>query len=128
MSYYIARIVDLPFEAVPDKLPSILKTKGFGILTEIDVKETLKRKLDVSFRKYKILGTCPPPFAFKALQAEPTIGTMLPCNIIGQETDDAQTEVAAVDPIASMQAVQNPDLGDVALEVQGKLQRVIDAL
>jgi uncharacterized protein (DUF302 family) len=98
---------------------------GFGILTEIDVKETLKKKLDVDFRKYKILGACNPPFAYQSLQAEDKIGLMLPCNVIVQETSDGMVEISAIDPIASMQAVDNPALGEIATQVRAKLQNVI---
>ena len=105
-----------------------LKKEGFGILTEIDVKATMKKKLDVDFRPYKILGACNPSFAYKALQEDDKIGTMLPCNVIVQEITPGRVEVAAVDPIASMQAIQNPALEEVAKEVQGKLKRVISNL
>ena len=105
-----------------------LKTEGFGILTEIDLKATLKKKIDVDFYNYKILGACHPQFAYKALQAEDKIGAMLPCNVIVQEKVQGQIEISAVDPIASMQSVQNKDLGALANEIQGKLRRCIDAL
>jgi uncharacterized protein (DUF302 family) len=103
-----------------------LKKEGFGILTDIDVKATLKKKLDVEFRKYRILGACNPPFAYKALQAEDKIGTMLPCNVIVQEISDGQVEVTAIDPLASMQAVENPALKEIAAEISNKLKTVID--
>ena len=128
MSYYFTKVVDLSFEDALQRTTEELKKEGFGILTEIDVKATLKKKLDVDFRQYKILGACNPPFAYKALQNERMIGTMLPCNVIVQETDDGKTEVSAIDPIASMQAVDNPALGAVAFEVQGKLKKVIESL
>ena len=102
-----------------------LKKEGFGILTEIDVKKTLKKKLDVDFKRYKILGACNPHFAYQALQKEDKIGTMLPCSVIVQEVEKGKIEVAAIDPIASMQAVQNPDLQTVAEQVQAKLRGVI---
>lgn len=105
-----------------------LNTEGFGILTEIDVKETLKRKLDIEFRSYKILGACNPTFAYQALQEEDKIGTMLPCNVIVQQHIDGNVEVSAVDPIASMQAIENPKLRDIAMQVRVKLKRVIDNL
>ena len=126
MSYYFSKIVDLPFEAAVEKITADLQKEGFGILTEIDVKATLKKKLDVDFRNYKILGACNPPAAYKALQAERMIGTMLPCNVIVQDAEDGKTEIAAVDPIASMQSVQNSALGDVAAAIQQKLKAVID--
>ena len=105
-----------------------LKKEGFGILTDIDVKATLKKKLDVEFRKYRILGACNPPFAYKALQAEDKIGTMLPCNVIVQEISDGQVEVTAIDPLASMQAVENPALKEIAAEISNKLKTVIDRM
>ena len=94
-----------------------LKKEGFGILTDIDVKATLEKKLDVEFRKYRILGACNPPFAYKALQAEDKIGTMLPCNVIVQEISDGQVEVTAIDPLASMQAIENPALKEIAAAI-----------
>ncbi|MEN8233251.1 MAG: DUF302 domain-containing protein, partial [Thermodesulfobacteriota bacterium] len=114
------------YEEAIDKVTSELKNEGFGILTEIDVKETLKKKLDVDFRRYKILGACNPPFAYQALLAEDKIGLMLPCNVIVQETSDGLVEVSAVDPIASMQAIENPALGEIATQVRTKLQNVIN--
>ena len=128
MSYYFRKTLDMSFDEAIVKVTEELKKEGFGILTEIDVKETLKKKLDVDFRKYRILGACNPPFAYQALQAEEKIGTMLPCNVIVQETSGGQVEVSAVDPVASMQAVDNPELGDVANQIQSKLQKVIAGL
>lgn len=125
MSYYFSRISPLSFEDTLIKVSEELKKEGFGVLTEIDVKATLKKKLDVDFRKYKILGACNPPFAYKALSQERMIGTMLPCNVIVQEAENNQTEIAAIDPISSMQAVENPVLADVAAEIQAKLKKVI---
>jgi len=128
MAYYLSKTIGSGFDEVVSKVKQALKGEGFGVLTEIDVKETLKQKLDVNFNKYLILGACNPPFAFKALQAEDKIGTMLPCNVIVQEIDDGKIEVAAIDPIASMQAIKNPDLYDIADQVQKKLKKVIDSL
>ena len=128
MSYYFSKKISLSFDEAVEKVRDGLTKEGFGILTDIDVKETLKKKLDVDFRKYRILGACNPPFAYKALLAEDKIGTMLPCNVIIQELDDGTVETAAIDPIASMQAVQNQDLGEVARQVQAKLKKVIDNL
>ena len=125
MSYHFTKTLDTSFEAAVSKVTEQLKKEGFGVLTEIDVKETLKKKLDVDFHSYKILGACNPPFAYKALQAEDKIGTMLPCNVIVQEREPGIVEVSAVDPIASMQAVQNPELADIAMRVQAKLEDVI---
>jgi uncharacterized protein (DUF302 family) len=116
------------FEDIVKKTTEVLKEEGFGVLTDIDVKATLKKKLDVDFKKYRILGACNPPFAFKALQVEDKIGTMLPCNVIVQELAEGKIEVAAIDPIVSMQAVQNPDLHAIADQVQKKLKKVIASL
>ena len=128
MSYYFSTTLDMPFDEAITHVVEELKKEGFGVLTEIDVKATLKKKLGADFRNYRILGTCNPPFAYEALKAEDKIGTMLPCNIIVQETPSGLVEVAAIDPIASMQAVDNPALGDVATEVQAKLKGVVDSL
>ena len=128
MSYYFSKTLDLPFDEAVTRVIDELKKEGFGVLTEIDVKATLKKKLGEDFRNYRILGACNPPFAFEALKAEDKIGTMLPCNVIVQETAGGAVEVAAIDPIASMQSVDNPALGGVATEVQAKLKRVVDNL
>lgn len=128
MSYFFSKNVVMNFENALTKVTEELKKEGFGILTEIDVKATLKKKLDVDFQKYTILGACNPAFAYKALQAEPHIGTMLPCNVIVQELADGKVEVAAVDPLASMQAIQNQELQAIAKEIQLKLKKVIDQL
>lgn len=128
MSYYFSKTINGIFDDVIIKVTDELKKEGFGILTEIDVKETLKKKLDVDFKKYKILGACNPPFAYEALKEEDKIGTMLPCNVIVIEQAPGQIEVAAVDPIASMQAISNPMLSKVASEVQGRLKKVVESL
>ncbi len=128
MKYYFNKTLDIPFEEAEEKIIAELKSEGFGIITEIDVKETLKKKIDVTFRKYKILGACNPEYAYKALQKEDKIGTMLPCNVIVQETPDGNVEVAAIDPAASMQAIENSDLGSVADTIRKKLKTVIDKL
>ncbi len=128
MSYYFSKKVKGAFEEVVEKVTASLKNEGFGVLTEIDVKETLKKKLDVDFHKYRILGACNPLFAYKVLQAEDKIGIMLPCNVIVQEKVEGEVEVAAVDPVASMKAVDNPDLLSIAKQVQEKLQHVIGSL
>jgi uncharacterized protein (DUF302 family) len=127
-TYYLARILDVPMAEAELRIRAALKEEGFGVLTEIDVTKTLKEKLDVNFRPYKILGACNPQFAYQALQAEDKIGAMLPCNVILQATDDGRTEVAAVDPVASMQAVENERLAPVAQEVSSRLQRVVESL
>ena len=126
MQYYFNKIVNMNFEETIEKVTEELKKEGFGVLTEIDVKAALKKKIDVDFRKYKILGACNPSFAYKALLAEDKIGTMLPCNVVVQERDDGKVEVAAIDPIASMQSVHNESLGEIAVEVQSKLKKVIE--
>jgi len=128
MSYYFNKTVDMSFDEAISKVTEELKKEGFGILTEIDVTATLKKKLNVDFHKYRILGACNPPFAYRALQAEPKIGTMLPCNVIVQELDSGEIEVAAVDPLSSMQAIQNKALQPIAEEIQAKLKKVIDQL
>ncbi|UCE94063.1 MAG: DUF302 domain-containing protein [Flavobacteriaceae bacterium] len=129
MEYYISKILnDISFEEGINRVTESLKTQGFGILTEIDLKTTLKNKLDVDFYNYKILGACNPPFAYQALQSEDKIGTMLPCNVIVQEKVPGKIEVSAVDPMASMQAVENPELGNLAIQVKERLQKSIDAL
>ena len=128
MSYYFSKILNIPFEKAIEKVTDELKKEGFGILTDIDVKATLKKKLDIDFYRYRILGACNPPFALKALQTEDKIGTMLPCNVIVQETNAGKVEVAAIDPGASMKAVENPALQAIARQVQEKLRKVIDNL
>ena len=128
MSYYFSKSIRSTFSEAVNRVTEALKREGFGILTEIDVKETLRKKLDVDFRQYKILGACNPPFAYKALQAEPKIGTMLPCNVIVQELEEGLIEVSAIDPIASMQAIRNEELGSIAGQVQTKLKNVIENL
>lgn len=125
MRYYFSKTVDYSFDEAVAKVTVELKEEGFGILTEIDVKETLKKKLNVDFKPYRILGACNPPFAYKALTAENKIGTMLPCNVIVQEISDGRVEVAAIDPLASMQAVENPALKEIASEISNKLKTVI---
>lgn len=128
MSYYFSKSMEMAFDKAVAKVTEELKKEGFGILTEIDVKETLKKKLNVDFKQYKILGACNPPFAYKALKAEDKIGTMLPCNVIVQGISDGQVEVSAIDPMASMQAVKNPALQEIAAEIQNKLKKVINSL
>ena len=127
-AYYYSTIVTGNFENVIEKVTQLLQKEGFGILTQIDIQQTLKKKLNVDFNKYKILGACNPPFAYKALQAESKIGTMLPCNIIVQELDKDRIEVAAVNPLLSMQAVKNAQLESIAQEVSDKLENVINSI
>ena len=128
MKYYFSKSIEMSFDDALNRVVEELKKQGFGILTQIDVRETLKKKLDVDFRNYRILGACNPPFAYKALQAEDKIGTMLPCNVVVQETQEGKVEVAAIDPVTSMLAVDNPALTEIAVEIQAKLRNVINNL
>jgi len=128
MNYYFSKILKGNFNDTVEKVIAALKTEQFGVLTEIDIKDTLKKKLDVNFNNYKILGACNPPYAHKALLAENKIGTMLPCNVIVQELDSGDIEVAAVNPMASMQAVENDALKGIAEEITLKLKAVIEGL
>ena len=126
MAYYFSKTLQTTFDDAVTRVTEELKKEGFGILTDIDVKETMKKKLNVDFRKYRILGACNPPFAHQALQAEDKVGTMLPCNVIVQEVPGVGVEVSAVDPVASMQAIDNPALGEIAGQVRSKLRNVIE--
>ncbi|HSA94888.1 MAG TPA: DUF302 domain-containing protein [Acidobacteriota bacterium] len=128
MSYYFNKTLGIPFDEAVERVKAELKKEGFGVLTEIDVKATLKEKMGVDFRPYRILGACNPPFAYKALLAEDKIGTMLPCNVIVQELAPGQVEVAAIDPLASMAAVKNEELAAIGFEVRAKLKAVVDRL
>ena len=128
MKYYINKTLDTDFYSAINQTKEALKEEGFGVLTEIDVNKKLKEKLDVNFGKYNILGACNPPLAYQALQKEDKIGTMLPCNVIVQELEKGKVEVAAVDPYASMQAVENEKLLEIASQVRSKLENVISAL
>ena len=126
MNYYYNTIVNGSFESIEAKVIELLKKEGFGVLTQIDMQQTLKKKLDVDFKKYKILGACNPPFAYKALQVEDKIGTMLPCNIIIQELSPNNIEVSAVNPLITMQTVSNETLKIIAYEVSVKLENIIN--
>jgi len=128
MQYSFNKILDMSFDEAVDRVTEELKKEGFGILSDIDLQATLKRKLDVDFRRYRILGACNPSFAYKALQVESRIGTMLPCNVIIQEIEPDKNEVSAIDPIASMQAIENPWLRDIAVQMRAKLKKVIESL
>ncbi len=128
MNYYYNTIVNGSFKDIEDKVVELLKKEGFGVLTQIDMQQTLKEKLNVDFKKYKILGACNPPFAYKALQAEDKIGTMLPCNIIIQELSPNNIEVSAINPLISMEAVSNETLKIIAQEVTAKLENVINSI
>jgi len=128
MSYYFAQTLSTSFDDAVSRIVAALKEEGFGIITEIDLKETFKRKLDIDFRRYKILGACNPHLALEALKLEDKVGTMLPCNVIVQERGEGQVEVAAIDPVASMQAIGNAALAEKAQAVRQKLQSVIERL
>lgn len=125
MAYYVNRKIGVGFDDAVERVTQALKEEGFGILTDIDVGATLKKKLNVDFRNYRILGACNPPNAYKALQAEDKIGTMLPCNVILQETPDGEVELAAIDPVVTMQAVDNPALLEIAETIRSQLNRAI---
>lgn len=128
MKYYFSKIIEGDFANVIQKVEGLLKEEGFGVLTEIDVKETLKKKIDVEFRNYRILGACNPNFAYQALQLEDKIGVMLPCNVVVQELEDGRIEIFAIDPITTMEVVNNPELLKIANQVAEKFQKIIDSL
>lgn len=128
MSYYMARTVSQPFGEVIEAITARLKDQGFGVLTDIDIQATLKAKLGVEMKAYRILGACNPGFAHGALQAENKLGVMLPCNVIVRETDDGQVEVATIDPVAAMERTGNPLLTDTATEVRKRLAAALEAL
>lgn len=128
MTYYFARKLDLDFDEAIQRVTEALKAEGFGIISTIDVQDTLKKKIDVDFRPYRILGACNPRLAYEALSIEDKVGTMLPCNVVVQAMDDGTTEVAAIDPLASMQAIANPRLEAKAAGVRDKLKKVVDSL
>lgn len=128
MKYYIKKTLNTDFETAVSKTKEALQAVGFGILTEIDIHKKFKAKLDIDFKKYKILGACNPPLAHKALQMENKIGTMLPCNIIIQQLDENQIEVAAIDPVASLLAVDNEELSELAMTIKEKLQNAISMI
>jgi uncharacterized protein (DUF302 family) len=128
MSYHFTKTLGLPFDQAVERVTEALAKEGFGVLTDIDVAATMKKKLGQEFRPYRILGACNPQLAYRALTLEDKIGTMLPCNVIVQQSEGGAIEVSAVDPVASMQAIQNPSLAEVAKEVQAKLKGVVDSL
>ena len=128
MEYYFSKTLQLEFEAAVERVAAVLKEAGFGIITDIDVKDTLKKKLNVEFRNYRILGACNPALAYEALKLEDKVGTMLPCNVVVQEVGGGKTEIAAIDPVASMQAIDNPRLREAAEQVRAKLKNVIAIL
>lgn len=128
MSYYFAKTLSAGFDEAVRRTVEALQQEGFGIITEINVTNTFKQKLGVEFRNYRILGACNPKLAHMALEVEDKVGTMLPCNVVVQDAGDGATEVAAIDPVASMQAIDNPRLKEAAIEVQARLRKVIDRL
>ncbi len=128
MAYYFSKFLNIPFQSAVTRVSEELKKEGFGILNDIDVKETLRKKLNVTVKRYRILGACHPEYAYRALKIETKIGTMLPCNVIVRESQEGRIEVAAIDPVASMQAVDNPALSEIAGEIQTKLKEVISRL
>lgn len=128
MDYHFSKTLYVSFDEAVKLITEGLKTEGFGVITEINMHDKLKEKLGVDFKRYKILGACNPQYAYKALQAEDKIGTMLPCNVLVIEQGQNEIEISAVNPVASMQAIANPSLGNVALEVTNKLKNVIDNL
>ncbi len=128
MSYYFSKVLPLGFEQAVERTTALLKQAGFGIITEIDVKDTLKKKIGVDFRNYRILGACNPALAYEALQLEDKVGAMLPCNVVVQEVAIDKTEVAAIDPVASMQAIDNPRLAQAAARVRAMLRDVVENL
>jgi uncharacterized protein (DUF302 family) len=128
MGYYFSKILRIPFEEAIERVTEELGKEGFGILTEIDVKETLKKKLDINYRKYKILGACNPHFAYESLKREDKIGLLLPCNVIVQEVGEGEVEIAAIDPVSAMKTVENSELIDIANKVREKLKGVIERL
>jgi uncharacterized protein (DUF302 family) len=128
MSYYLGKTLPIAFDDAIARTMEALKKEGFGVLTEIDVKETLKKKIGVDFPNYRILGACNPALAYEALKLENKAGTMLPCNVVVRDAGNGQTEVAAIDPVASMQAIDNPELKRLAAQVRAKLEKVVAAL
>ena len=128
MSYYLSRMLSVPFEEALTRATDLLKAEGFGILTEIDVSATLKKKIGVDYPAYRILGACNPSLAHEALMLENKVGTMLPCNVVVRDAGDGKTEVAAIDPVASMQAIDNPALKQAAGQIRAKLEKVIAGL
>ena len=128
MSYYLSTTLTLPFDAAVARTVEALKDEGFGIITEIDIKQTLKAKIGVDFPNYRILGACNPALAYEALKLENKVGTMLPCNVVVRDAGGGQTEVAAIDPIASMEAIDNPALQQAAVQIRAKLEKVIAQL
>lgn len=128
MTYHFSKKLDVTFEEALTKVEEALKLEGFGILTQIDVKETFKKKLDVDFRKYKILGACNPNFAIQAISAEDKVGTMMPCNVVVQETEDGKVEVSAINPKVTVGDIGNANLNSLVDDVSNILEKVISNL
>lgn len=128
MSYYISKILPEPFETAVERIEAALQKEGFGVITRIDIQETLRKKIGVEFRPYVILGACNPELAYQALQIEDKVGTMLPCNVVVQSIDDGRTEIAAINPVASMMAIDNADLVTAAGEARNRLSRAVESL
>ena len=128
MAYYFSKLLSADFDEAVERTTEALKREGFGIITEIDVQQTLKKKINVDFRPYRILGACNPALAHEALKLEDKVGTMLPCNVIVQAASRGQVEVAAIDPVASMKAIENPALLESARVIRSKLEKVINSL
>lgn len=128
MNYYFSKTIDAGFDEAVGRAREALKAEGFGVITEIDVQKTLKTKIDVDFRRYLILGACNPAMAYEALQIEDKVGTMLPCNVVVQEREPGRVEIAAIDPVASMQAIENPGLTEKAAAVAGKLRSALERI
>ena len=128
MNYHMTKTVSLPFDAAIEKVAEALKAEGFGILTDIDIKATLHKKLGVDFRPYRILGACNPPLAHEALQTEDKVGVLLPCNVVVQEVKPGEVEVSAMDPVGAMEAIGNDKLTALAKRVKDKLNKVLEAV
>lgn len=128
MSYYLGRMLSLPFDAAVARTMDALKKEGFGVISDIDIKETLKKKIGVDYPSYRILGACNPALAYEALKLENKVGTMLPCNVVVRDAGNGQTEVAAIDPVASMHAIDNRELKRAAEQVRAKLEKVVAQL
>jgi uncharacterized protein (DUF302 family) len=128
MSYYLGRMLSLSFDAAVARTMNALKKEGFGVISDIDIKETLKKKIGVDYPSYRILGACNPALAYEALKLENKVGTMLPCNVVVRDAGNGQTEVAAIDPVASMQAIDNRELKRAAEQVRAKLEKVVAQL
>ena len=128
MAYYLGTTLSMAFDAAVARVVDVLKGEGFGVISDIDIKQTLKAKIGVDFPNYRILGACNPALAYEALKLENKVGTMLPCNVVVRDAGGGQTEVAAIDPVASMEAIDNPALKQAAVQIRAKLEKVITQL